>query len=101
MNNPDYKMYGHLYNVLTQKGQHTPSFFQTLLNPFDTEEAVKRAEANFDKIKVPAYTGAGWYAYSYKLHLQGCQNWYCWDKGTEETAVHRARPSGTPLPFIP
>jgi len=76
MNNPDYRMYGHLYNVLTQRGQHSPSFFNTLLHPFDTEEAVKSAAAAFSKIKVPTYTGAGWYAYSYKLHLQGCQNLY-------------------------
>lgn len=76
MNNPDYKMYNHLFNILTQKGQHEPRFFQVLIHPYDTEEAIKLADANFDKIKVPAYTGTGWYAYSYKLHLQGCQNWY-------------------------
>jgi putative CocE/NonD family hydrolase len=76
MNNPDYKMYGHLYNVLTQKRQHTPGVFDLLLNPYDTEEAVKSTDANFGKIKVPAYTGAGWYAYTYKAHLQGCQHWY-------------------------
>jgi len=76
MNNPDYRMYGHFYNILTQRGQHTPAFFHSLLNPYETEEGIKRAEANLEKIKVPAYTGAGWYAYSYKGHLNGCQNWY-------------------------
>ncbi len=76
MDNPDYRMYSQLYNVLTQKGQHTPIIFNTLLNPFDTEEAIKSTDADFSKIKVPAYTGAGWYAYSYKLHLEGSQNWY-------------------------
>jgi uncharacterized protein len=76
MRNPDYKMYGHIYNVLTQKGQTMPLLFQILLNPFDTEEDTRRAEANFDKIKIPVYTGAGWYAYSYKRHLQGCQHWF-------------------------
>ena len=76
MSNPDYKMYGHLYNVLTQKGQHSTRFFHMLLNPYDTEASVKKVEANVGKIKVPVYTGAGWYAYSYKLHLEGCQNWY-------------------------
>jgi predicted acyl esterase len=74
----DYKMYSHLYNLLTRKGQVNPTgfFFYTLIDPFDREEAVKSDDANFDKIKVPVYTGAGWYAYSYKTHLQGCQHWY-------------------------
>jgi predicted acyl esterase len=76
MKNPDYLMYNHLYNILTQRGQHSPGYFQTLLNPYDTEGAVKTADTYFDKIKIPAYTGAGWYAFTYKLHLQGCQNWY-------------------------
>ncbi|MFC1816724.1 CocE/NonD family hydrolase [Thermodesulfobacteriota bacterium] len=76
MRNPDYRMYGHFFNVLTQKGQHTPSFFNLLLNPFDKKETVTSTEANFAKIKVPVYTGAGWYAYTYKTHLQGCQHYY-------------------------
>ena len=76
INNPDYKMYGTMYNVLTQKGQDSPGVFMALLNPYDTEEEVKAAEANWDKIKVPVYTGTGWYAYSYKIHLAGCQGWY-------------------------
>ncbi len=76
MNNPDYRMYPHIYNVLTQKGQHTTSYFNTLINPYDAEGATEQAEANFAKIHIPAYTGAGWYAYSYKLHHQGCQNWF-------------------------
>jgi uncharacterized protein len=76
MNNQDYRMYGNLYNVLTQKGQHTPYIFDLLLNPYDTEEEVKETEADFRKINIPLYTGAGWYAYTYKLHIQGCQNWF-------------------------
>lgn len=76
MNNPDYIMYNYVYHILTQKGQTNGAFFNLLLSPFATEEEEKRAEANFGKVKVPAYTGAGWYAYTYKSHLQGCQNWY-------------------------
>ena len=76
MKNPDYRMYGNLYNVLTQKGQHTSSVFMMLLFPYDSEEVVKNVEANFAKIKIPAYLGAGWYCYTYKGHLQGAQNWY-------------------------
>jgi putative CocE/NonD family hydrolase len=76
MDNRDYKMYGHIYNVLTQKGQHMPLLFHVLVNPYDRKEDTERVEANFDRIKVPAYTGAGWYAYSYTRHLQGAQHWY-------------------------
>jgi predicted acyl esterase len=76
MNNPDYKMYLHLYNVLTQKGQHMPGFFNFLLDPFDTEETTKKTEEDLAKVKVPTYTGSGWYGYTYKSHLQGAQNYY-------------------------
>jgi predicted acyl esterase len=75
-NNPDFRMYGHFFNILTQRGQHSPSIFQTLINPYDTEENVKRTEAGIERIKVPVYTGAGWYTYSYKGHLQGAQERY-------------------------
>jgi predicted acyl esterase len=75
-NNPDYRMYGHFFNILTQRGQHTPNFFRTLINPYHGEDDAKNAEAGFAKVKVPFYTGAGWYAYSYS-HLAGAQNrWY-------------------------
>lgn len=74
MENPDFRMYLNMYNVLTQKGQHTPYIFDTLLNPYDTVESVEESEANFDMVDIPMYTGSGWYAYTYKLHLQGCQD---------------------------
>jgi len=76
MNNSDYKMYPHIYNMLTMKGQHMPTLFDVLLNPFDDKETVKKTEANFERIKIPTYTGAGWYAYTYKMHLQGSQHWF-------------------------
>jgi hypothetical protein len=55
-----------------------------LIYPFDTEKAVKETEADIEKIKVPAYTGAGWYAYTYKCHLQGCQNFFRLLKGPKK-----------------
>jgi putative CocE/NonD family hydrolase len=76
MSNPDYKMYPWIYNVLSMKGQLCPVLFNVLINPFDTEEAVEETEKRFEKIKVPVYTGSGWYAYTYKEHLQGAQHWY-------------------------
>ena len=76
MNNPDYKIYPHVYNLIAQKGQHMPPFFNLLIDPYDNEAAVKKSEAEFDAIKVPTYTGSGWYGYTYKTHLNGCQHWY-------------------------
>ena len=76
MNNPDYKMYPHVYNLVAQKGQHMPPYFAILVDPYDNEAAVKKSEAEFASIKVPTYTGSGWYGYSYKTHLNGCQHWY-------------------------
>jgi putative CocE/NonD family hydrolase len=76
MNNPDYRMYPHIYNVLTQKGQHMPPYFDLLIDPYDKEATVAEAEKSFEKIKVPTYTGSGWYAYTYKTHLNGAQNYY-------------------------
>lgn len=76
MNNPDYRIYPHIYNVVAQKGQHMPPYFELLINPYDSEDAVRKSEAEFAKIKVPTYTGSGWYAYTYKTHLNGAQNWF-------------------------
>ncbi|HEY4775072.1 MAG TPA: CocE/NonD family hydrolase [Xanthobacteraceae bacterium] len=76
MNNADYKMYPHVYNVVAQKGQHMPVYFDVLIDPYDKEEAARKSEAEFSRIAVPTYTGAGWYGYTYKAHLNGCQNWF-------------------------
>ena len=76
MNNPDYKMYPHIYNVLTQKGQHMSPYFQLLIDPYDSEAVVEEAEKSLADIKVPTYTGSGWYAYTYKTHLNGAQNYF-------------------------
>jgi hypothetical protein len=76
MQNPDFKMHPPAYNVLTMKGQHLPQIFDLLIDPFDREETVAQAEADFAKVSVPAYTGSGWYGYTYKTHINGAQNWF-------------------------
>lgn len=76
MENPDYRMYGHAYNILTMKGQHNPHLFQTLINPYDFPGSSEVGEENFKRIKLPVYTGSGWYSYTYKAHIQGSQHWY-------------------------
>jgi len=76
MSNPDYKLYGNIYNLLTQKGQHCSMLFNKLIYPFEEEDGTEKGDAYLKRIKVPSYTGSGWYAYTYKGHIQGCQNWY-------------------------
>jgi len=76
MGNPDYKMYPHVYNVIAQKGQHMPPYYNVLVDPYDSEAAVQKSEAEFNDIRVPTYTGSGWYGYTYKTHLNGCQHWF-------------------------
>jgi hypothetical protein len=76
MQNADYRMYPQVFNVLTQKGQHMPPYFELLIDPFDKQETIDAAESAIEQIKVPSYTGAGWYAYTYKTHLNGAQNYF-------------------------
>ena len=76
VSNPDYRMYPHIYNVLTQKGQHMPPYFDLLIDPYDKEQVMRDAEQSLQRITVPSYTGCGWYAYTYKTHLNGAQNYF-------------------------
>ena len=76
MSNPDYRMYPHVYNLLAQKGQHMPPYFDLLIDPYDSEAAVEKSESEFAQIKVPTYTGSGWYGYTYKTHLNGAQSYF-------------------------
>ena len=76
MANGDYRIYPHIFNVVAQKGQHMPHYFDVLIDPYDKEETVAKSEADFARIKVPFYTGAGWYGYTYKTHLNGAQSYF-------------------------
>ena len=76
MSNPDLVMHHALFNILSMKGQKAPIFFQTLVRPYDTPELVRKAEAMFAQIRIPAYLGTGWYAQTYKSHFQGAQHWF-------------------------
>ncbi|WP_329343456.1 CocE/NonD family hydrolase [Streptomyces sp. NBC_01352] len=76
MNNNDFKVHAHLYNVLTMKGQHQPAYFDVLIDPFEPEGTVERSEREIAGIDIPVYTGSGWYGYTYKTHLQGAQTYW-------------------------
>lgn len=72
MRNPDYRMYPNIYNILTMKGQVFPALFDALIDPFETEQAMRLAGEKLASIRVPVYTGVSFSAYSYKRQLQGC-----------------------------
>ena len=76
MDNPDYRMYPHVYNMLAQKGQHMPPDFDVLIDPFDNEERSRRAKPSSPTSRFRLYTGSGWYGYTYKTHLNGAQNYW-------------------------
>ena len=76
MANADYRMYPNILNLLAQKGQHMPPIFDLLIDPYDKADGIERAEAALRNIKVPFYTGTGWYGYTYKTHLNGAQNYF-------------------------
>ena len=95
--NPDYRIYPHVFNVLAQKGQHMPAYFDLLLDPYDREEVVRKSEAEFALIDIPVHTGTGWYAYTYKTHLNGAQNWYANLPGPKRLTL--AGPSHLERPF--
>ena len=46
MQNPDYRMYPHVFNVLTQKGQHMPPYFDLLIDPYDKERWSRRRRSD-------------------------------------------------------
>ena len=78
MENPDYRMYPQVMNVLAQKGQHMPRYFDVLIDPYDKEDTAREAEAAIGKIAVPTAMGAGWYGYTYKSHPSGAEIISAW-----------------------
>lgn len=76
IDNPDYRMYPHLFNLLSMRGQLLPAYFDVLIDPFEEPGTAERSEREIEQIEIPAYTGSGWYGYTYKTHLQGAQSYW-------------------------
>ena len=76
MANADYRMYPHVFNVVAQKGQHMPHYFDLLIDPYDDEKAVERERGRLRRSPSRPIPGAGWYGYTYKTHLNGAQNYF-------------------------
>jgi len=75
-NNPDYRMYTAIFNLLERKGKLGLRFFRLLIDPYEPENA-QELEEEVKKINIPVYLGTGWYAYTYKGHLFG--NFRYWE----------------------
>ena len=43
MEDPDYRMYPHVHNVVSMKGQHMPAWFEMLIDPFE-QPGTRRAQ---------------------------------------------------------
>lgn len=66
----DVMMYGEMYNILVHP-QVNPWFSELITNPFDGPMYRERSFCEqYDKITIPSYCGAGWYAWTY-THLSG------------------------------
>lgn len=59
--NPDYRMYPTVYNVITMKGQIARSYFDTLIDPYEAEGVPEASDESLSKVEVPTYVGSGWY----------------------------------------
>jgi uncharacterized protein len=96
LQNADYRMYPQVLNVLTLKRQHYPAVFDLLIDPFESEGSTIEPERAIEEIRIPAYTGSGWYAYGYKTHLNGAQNYFRMAKSPKKLlfcgSAHLERP---------
>jgi uncharacterized protein len=73
--NPDLSMYPGLYNTATNP-ERSPLFFDLLANPLDGPFYWERsAYTGYEQIKIPFYTGSGWWAYGH-MHLRGAFQHY-------------------------
>ena len=77
MNNPDYKMYPHLYQCDRAEGAAHAALFPLLIDPYDSEAAVRGGRESASRTSrcrpIPARAGT---AYTYKTHLNGAQNYF-------------------------
>ena len=100
MNNPDYRMYAHLWNILTQKGQRQGMTFWTLIDPYDYPELAREERGGLPEGQDPLRVRLG----RLRLHLQDALAGRPAlvheraELAEEAAALQRARPHGAPLP---
>ncbi len=101
MANPDYRMYPNIFNLLAQKGQHMPPYFDLLIDPYDKEEVVEKSEAESRQDQ-----GAVLHRLRLvRLHVQDPPQrraeLFRQHRRAQEADVHRARASRAPVPLVP
>ena len=70
LNNPDYRMYPHILNIIERKGNIIARMYKDLIYPYEPEDQ-EEIEKKVQGIEIPFYTGCGAYGYTYKTHLFG------------------------------
>jgi len=98
-NNPDYRMYTVIFNVLQRRGKLASWFFRTLLNPYEPEDQ-EGIEKSIEKINIPVYLGTGWYAYTYKVHLFGAFRYWELCTNSPFKKMLLTGPAHLPRPWI-
>ena len=98
--NPDYRMYSHIFNVLERKGRMNFLFFRDLINPYAPEDEEKLEKVLGEDVRIPFYTGTGWYAYTYKCHLFGSMRLWQKCNGTPFKKFLLKGPAHLPRPWI-
>jgi len=97
---PDYRMYPHIFNVLERKGRLNLLYFKDLINPYAPEGEEKLEKDLEERIRIPLYTGTGWYAYTYKCHLFGSMRLWQKCNGTPFKKLLLKGPAHLPRPWI-
>ena len=100
INNPDYKMYPHVYNLIAQKGQHMPPYYNVLVDPYD------RSRGEEERRGIRRHQGADLYGLRLvRLHLQDASQrlpaLVPQHQGAEETLARRSGASGAAVSHLP
>jgi hypothetical protein len=96
--NPDLRVYTLLYNI-AENPRISPCFFDVLAQPEDCDYYRERsAYPRYDRIKVPAYFGSGWWAYGHQ-HLAGAFRNYLGVDVPRKLLINRAVTEDRPLPL--
>jgi predicted acyl esterase len=98
-NNPDYRMYTAMFNVLERKGKLGGLFFKHLIDPYEPED-IEELEKDMEKVSIPMYIGTGWYAYTYKCHLFGTFRYWQKCKNAPFRKLLLNGPAHIPRPWI-
>jgi len=97
-NDPEIKFNSRFLNILKNRWLN-PVFFDLLMHPTDGPFYWERSPyTKYDKIKIPVYTGSGWYGYTI-THLTGAFRNYAGVKGPKKMIISGPYFRGIDHPF--